>query len=493
MRILLFLLVLNTSFIAAQISEAPKQSVNEFISEESLLQKVELLCSPEFAGRLSGSEGYNKASDYVRNHFKELVLKPAFDGDYYQKLLVEFNEITAPAEFSLVKDGKVFVEYKLGIDYAFRGFTGSGNFTAPVVFCGYGISHEAYDDYKDVDVTGKVVIVFKQNPNWKIEGVNWNSGYPREKAKTAADRGAVGLIMVSRPLDKTPQPVIGSVMHGGGSDQNENFPQLQMSLDAANDFLTGTGYYIEDLQAKIDDSQKPFSFELPASALIKVNADYYKEKETQNIAAILEGSDEKLKNEFIIIGAHLDHVGSQAGQVYYPGANDNASGSAAVMQLAEAFAKSGIKTKRSIIFTLFASEEQGLFGAEYFVNNSPVELDNIIAMLNMDCIASGDSIQIGNGKSTPELWQIFREIDLNNDNLMLERTWSGGGADATPFHNKGIPTAYIVTYYSYVHLHLPSDLPETLNSQLYESVVKLTSQAVIKLANGEYKREKLVD
>ena len=492
-RRLLLLLVLNTSFITAQISEAPKQPVNNFISEESLLQKVELLCSPEFAGRLSGSEGYNKASDYVRNHFKELGLQPIFKGDYYQKLLVEYNEIKAPAEFSLVKDGKVFIKYKLGTDYAFRGFTGSGNFTAPVVFCGYGISDEAHDDYKDIDVTGKVVIVFKQNPNWKVDGLNWSSGYPREKAKTAADRGAVGLIMVSRPLDKNPQPVIASVMHGGGSEQNENFPQLQMSLDAANNFLTGTGYYIEDLQAKIDDSQKPFSFELPVSALIKVNADYYKDMETQNIAAILEGSDEELKKEFIVIGAHLDHVGSQAGEVYYPGANDNASGSAAVLQLAEAFVKSGIKTKRSIIFTLFASEEQGLYGAEYFVQNPPVDLNNIVAMLNMDCIASGDSIQIGNGKSTPELWQIFREIDLNNDNLMLERTWSGGGADATPFHNKGIPTAYIVTYYSYAHLHLPSDLPETLNGQLYESVVKLTSQALIKLANVEYKREKLFE
>ncbi|MBS4035771.1 MAG: M20/M25/M40 family metallo-hydrolase [Ignavibacterium sp.] len=493
MRRILLLLILNTSFITAQISEAPKQAVNNFINVESLLQKVELLCSPEFAGRFSGSDGYDKASDYVRSYFKELGLKPAFNGDYYQKLFVEYNEIKAPAEFSLVKDGKVFIKYELGTDYAFRGFTGSGNLTAPVVFCGYGISSETYDDYKDVDVAGKVVIVFKQNPNWKIEDVNWSSGYPREKAKTAADRGAIGLIMISRPLDKNPQPVIASVMHGGGSDQNENFPQLQMSLDAANDFLTGTGYYIENLQAKIDETQKPFSFELPASALIKVNADYYKEKETQNIAAVLEGSDEILKNEFIIIGAHLDHVGSQAGGVYYPGANDNASGSAGVMQLAEALVKNGIKTKRSVIFTLFASEEQGLFGAEYFVQNPPVDLNNIVAMLNMDCIASGDSIQIGNGKSAPELWQIFSDVDLQNDNLMLKRTWSGGGADATPFHNKGIPTAYIVTYYSYAHLHLPSDLPETLNGQLYESVVKLTSRALIKLANGEYKREKLVD
>lgn len=479
-------------FLTIQLTaQSPAQ--NNFITKESLMEKVEVLSSPEFAGRLSGSEGYNKASEYVKNHFVQLGLKPAFGNSYYQKFFVEYNEIKSPARFCLIKNGEVFIDFKLGDDYAFRGFTGSGNFTAPVVFCGYGISTEVYDDYKNVNVNGKIVVVFKQNPVWKIEGVDFGNGYPREKAKTAADHGAIGLIMVSRPLDSRPQPVIASVMHGGGGEQNENFPQLQMSLDAANNFLSGTGYYIEDLQAKIDEVKKPFSFELPVSALIQVNAQYYKEKETQNIAAILEGSDDQLKNEFIILGAHLDHVGSQADEVYYPGANDNASGSAAVMQIAEAFVKSGLRPKRSIIFTLFASEEQGLFGAEYFADNLLVDQNKIVAMLNMDCIASGDSIQIGNGKSAPGLWKIFKETDQNLDNLMLERTWAGGGADATPFHNKGIPTAYIVTYYSYWHLHLPTDRPETLNNDLFESVVKLTSESLLKITNGEYQREQLID
>jgi hypothetical protein len=479
--------------LSAQPQETQIKLFNDLITKESLMQKVEILASPEFAGRLSGSEGYNKASEYVKNHFNELGLKPAFANSFYQKFYVEYNEIKSTARFCLVKDGKIFKEYKPGTDYVFRGFTGSGDFTAPVVFCGYGVSNKIYDDYKDVDVKGKVVVVFKQNPSWKTEDYDWGNGYPREKAKTAADHGAIGLIMVSKPLDRYPQPVIASVMQGGGSEQNEEFPQLHMSLNAANDFLSGSGYYIKELQEKIDDSQKPFSFELPVSALIKVSADYYKEKETQNISAILEGNDAELKNEFIIIGAHLDHVGSQAEGVYYPGANDNASGSAAVMQIAEAFVKSGINPKRSIIFTLFASEEQGLFGAEYFVQNPPVDINVITAMINMDCIAFGDSIQIGNGKSTPNLWKIFHDIDLQNDKLMIERTWSGGGADATPFHNKGIPTAYVVTYNSYTHLHLPSDQPETLNRNLYESIVRLTSRALLKITDSDYIKEKLVD
>lgn len=493
MKNLILLLVFISALIYGQQEDNENLLLKNQITKESLIEKVKILASPEFAGRLSGSEGYNKASEFVKNHFVGLGLKPAFGNNYYQKLFVEYNEIKALAKFGLVSDGKLIKEYKLGLDYVFRGFTGSGDFTAPAVFCGYGISNQVYDDYKDVDVNGKIVIVFKQNPTWKIEGIDWGAGYPREKARTAADHGAVGLIMVSRPLDINPQPVIASVMHGGGSEQNENFPQLQISLDAVKDFLQGSGYSIEDLQRKINEYQKPFSIELPVSVLIKVKTNYYKERETQNIAAILEGSDENLKHEYIVVGAHLDHVGSQAGEVYYPGANDNASGSAAVMQIAEVFIKSGIKPKRSIIFTLFASEEQGLLGAEYFVQNPPVDLENIVAMLNMDCIGSGDSIQIGNGKSAPDLWQIFYDTDQQLDKLMIEGTWAGGGADATPFHNKGIPIAYIISFFSYEHLHLPTDIPENLNQDLFESIVKLTTYSLLKAANGEYKRERLIE
>ncbi len=488
----ILLLLLSGAILFGQSSDSELIRIKEFINKSSLIQKVEILASPEFAGRLPGHVGYNKASEYVKDHFVKLNLKPAFNDDYYQRFFVEYNNIKSPAQFCLVIKNKVVKEYRIGSDYAFRGFTGSGNLTAPVVFCGYGLSTDAYDDYANVDVKDKVVLVFKQNPSWKIEGIEFGFGYPREKAKIALDKGAAALIMVSRPLDNKPQPVIGSVMDGEG-DHNENFPQLHISIDAANDFLSLTGFTLKDLQENIDGSIKPFSFELPVSALITVYAEYRKMQETQNIAGILFGTDDKLKDEFIIIGAHLDHVGSQAGEVYYPGANDNASGSAAVMQIAEAFINSGIKPKRSVIFVLFSAEEQGLKGAEHFVANSPVELNNIVAMINMDCIGYGDSIQIGNGKSAPLLWNVFNTVDSFNDKLMINRTWSGGGADATPFHNKGIPSAYVVSYYSYDHLHLPSDMPETLNQNLYENIVKLTAEVLYKLADEQYFREQLAE
>jgi Zn-dependent M28 family amino/carboxypeptidase len=195
-----------------------------------------------------------------------------------------------------------------------------------------------------------------------------------------------------------------------------------------------------------------------------------------------------LKDEYLVIGAHLDHVGSQAGLIF-PGANDDASGSAAVIALAKAFQNSDDKPKRSILFVLFASEEQGLFGSKYFVENLKVDTEKVVAMFNLDCIAYGDSIQVGNGKSSPTLWNLAERIDFENNQLMIRETWNGGGADLTPFYEKGIPGLYFVSKYSYDHLHLPTDTPETLNPYLYEKIAKLAYLTAKEIVDGNYKRE----
>ena len=173
----------------------------------------------------------------------------------------------------------------------------------------------------------------------------------------------------------------------------------------------------------------------------------------------------------------------------FPGANDNASGSAGVIELAEAFQKSELKPRRSILFVLFASEEQGLFGAKHFVENTKIDSEKIVAMFNLDSIGSGDSIQVGNGKSSPELWSVARKIDKENFNLVVEDTWSGGGADLTPFYEIGIPGLYFVSKYSYDHLHLPTDTPETLNPELFESIVRLAYLTAREVADGNYNKE----
>lgn len=483
------LIVLITLLITNYIAAQNLPGLSE-INKEDLLKNVKVLTSAEFDGRLPGGEGYDKAAQFAANKFSELGLKPADDKKYFQLFNVEHNEIDTPAVFKSIIENDT-VDYQLGKDFVLRGFTGSNKFTLPVVFCGYGISRPDlhYDDYAGINVKNKIVIVFKQNPKWKIDDRDWGTNYPREKSLAAKKHGAKGILFISLPNDEKPQPLIGSVMHGEG-EQPIDFPQLHISLEAANRLLSRTCITISECQTRIDKKKKPLSINLFTKAVVEVNAKYEKNAGTMNVVGMIEGSDPKLKNEFVIIGAHLDHVGSQAG-LLFPGANDNASGSAAVLEIAKAFVKGGLKPKRSVIFVLFASEEQGLNGAKHFVDSWNKDYNKITAMLNLDCVGYGDSIQVGNGKSSPNLWEITNQIDKKSFRYMVDKTWSGGGADATPFYEKGIPCLYFVTTNSYDHLHLPSDKVETLNPELYETLVKLAYLTARKVADGSYNREKI--
>ena len=485
---IIFLIILFSVKIIPQTVDSGLESIRS----DELLRTVKILASVEFDGRLPGSEGYNKAANFASERFAKIGLLPAGDEGFFQYLNVEYNKIDTPAVFNSILNNKSH-PYILGKDFVLRGFTGAGNMTLPVAFCGYGISRPdlGYDDYEKINVKDKIVMVFKQNPSWKINDESWGNEYPREKSHIAHNHGAKGILFVSRPNDTKPQPLIGSVMHGEG-EQLEEFPQLHISIDAANVLLDGSGFSISECQAKIDDAKSHFSFIIKSKAEIVVNAQYEKSAKTMNVIGLLEGIDPDLKDEYLILGAHLDHVGSQAGLVF-PGANDNASGSAAIIEFSKAFSLDSQKPKRSILFVLFASEEQGLFGSKYFVENLKIDSEKIVAMFNLDSIGSGDSIQVGNGKSSPELWSLARKTDKENYNLVVEDTWSGGGADLTPFYEQGTPGLYFVSKHSYEHLHLPTDTPETLNPVLFETIVKLAYLTAREVADGNYKREKLVE
>jgi hypothetical protein len=461
------------------------------IDRSQLMETDRFLASKDLQGRLSGSEGYNKAAEYMSEQFHKLGLKPLGDDGYYQKFDVEYVEIKAPMKLNMVENEKVVKEYTPGKDFVCRGFTGSGTLQGELAFCGYGLSQPeiGYDDYAGIDVKGKIVIVFKANPSWKMnDSAGWSSGYPREKAATAQKHGAIGMLIVSSPKDSIPQKTILSILEGK-SKHLDDFPQMHIDIPVADEFLNGSGFTLKRLQVLIDSLKHPSSLVLKTEAGMEVHAKHDAEKQTMNVVGLLEGSDESLSKEYLVIGGHLDHVGSQGGVIYAPGANDNASGASAVLQMARAFTSSGAKPKRSIIFVTFASEEIGLAGSSHFVDHPPVPLDSITAMLNLDCIGFGDSIQVGNGKSAPQLWNIARHLDSASAKMMVERTWDKGGADAGPFHGKGIPALYFVSTNSYKHLHYITDTPETLNPPLFEAITKLAYITAYDIANGEYKRE----
>jgi ketosteroid isomerase-like protein len=463
------------------------------ITEADLVSRVELLSSPAMTGRLPGTEGYRLAAEFAANHFAALGLEPGGDDGYFQCLPIESNEVIGQPVFRLTGAQN---NYTLGEDFLLRGFTGQGRVSAPVVFCGYGLSapEKGYDDYAGVDVSGKIVLVFKQGPNWpQTDGENWGSAnHPRPKANTAAAHGALAVLLVSKPADTNPQPLIGSVMHGEGQHP-ENIPQLQISLEVAEDLLDQDGWDLLELQGLIDESQAPYSVELSVGVDLEVETIYQQEAETWNVVGILPGSDPELRNEYLVLGAHLDHVGLQGGQALFPGANDNASGSAAIMEIAEAFTRAGSLPRRTVIFVLFSGEEQGLIGSKYYAEQPVRPLETTVAMFNFDCVAHGDGIKVGGGKSAPLLWGRALQLDAMDQKLMVTDTWGHGGADATPFSQKGLPTLYFVTKNSYDHLHRTSDTVDTLNGPLFEAITRLGYRMAAWVADGSYQRETLPD
>ena len=485
--ILFFIGIISISF-----SQTTIPGLND-LNKDSLLKTVTILSSKDFDGRNPGTLGYEKAASFMSAQFKKIGLKPMGDSSYYQFLTVEGNEIIAPCKLNRIENSKIAKEYKLGDDFVCRGFTGSGKISAPVVFCGYGIYKPelGYDDYENIDVKNKIVMIFKPNPKWHINDSTWPDANERSKGLVARQHRALGIMYVSMPNDEKPQKTIGSTLHGKGK-QIETFPQIHISLAAAEEFLSKSNYTLSKLQTLIDSLKKPHSLETWFDADLDINANYKSEVRTENLIGYIPGSDSLLKNQYIIIGAHLDHVGSQGGQIFFPGANDNASGSAAVLEIAKTFVKNNIKPKRSLIFILFASEEQGLMGSEFCADHLPVPVDSVIAMINMDCIGFGDSIQIGNGKSTPLLWNMIKAADSLSSNQMVTRTWNNGGADLGAFHKKGIPGAYFVTTNSYVHLHCITDTPETMNGPLFENITRLAYITTYRLAMGEYKKENVL-
>ena len=478
--IIAFMLV---GIISAGLSQTTVEDALETITAEDLMRSVRHLASEELEGRLSGSEGYGKAAEWVADRFEEYGLKPmGEEGSFFQHFEVEYNRILSPAVLKLLVADSVRQTYTVGEDFVGRGFSGQGLMTAPVAFCGYGISsaENDYDDYVDADVVDRIVMVFKGSPPW--EGDWEDARMPRIKAHTAHRQGAIGMMLVSEPNTSRSEALIGSVFHGPG-EQLVNFPAVHISQETAADFLEKKGVKLTELLRSLEETHQPHSFPLGVEAHIEIHALYQKRQDTMNVLGFFEGSDTELMDEVVIIGAHLDHVGSQAGAIMFPGANDNASGVAALIEIAEALSLSETRPKRSILLIAFSAEEQGILGSRHYAANPSLPLDRTVAMINMDCIGAGTGMRVGGGKDYPDLFEIVRGIDEKYTHCDLPTSGPGGGADAAPFHELGVPNLYFATTSGYAHLHQISDTPETLNPPLFEKAARLAFLTVWAVTN----------
>ncbi|MBP6876283.1 MAG: M28 family peptidase [Candidatus Eisenbacteria bacterium] len=387
-----------------------------------------------YEGRKSGTTGGARMEEFAACEFERAGLLPAGEaGSFFQRVPMLATEVRA-ASMELLDSPYGNVPLLYGNDFDPVTNSGSGNVTAEVIVVGHGLSDAAreWDDYGDFDVRGKVVLIFRGAP---ANGFDWDLETTRDSTLHAAvARGAAAVLYVqeSRPV------------HGGAVHAGSYFPTIPVAY---------VGHRVADLlfmetgreRAKYETAiaSKPDPFATGKRIRIAFEVERVPDGLARNAVAMIPGGDPRLRDEIVLIGGHMDHVGMDALGRVFNGADDNASGASVVLELARAFA-GGDRPRRTLVFATFAGEEQGLLGAEAFAAHPPIDLDRAVMMVNFDMAGHGSGkTGLGGGEQYPWILRAFREaLDPGVlDSLNLTRAWGGDGSDHAPFRNTGVPTS----------------------------------------------------
>jgi Peptidase family M28/PA domain len=386
----------------------------ETIREDTLRADLTFLASDALEGRMSLQPGDETAMQWIASEFAKAGLQPAANGSYLQPVpLIEYRPDRAQNSVSLTRGGK---DTQWKFPEVLGGYRQDTDLTAEVVFAGFGITAPelGYDDYAGLDVHGKIVLVFDHEPQEidpsSIFNGTGNTRYAttRVKVLNAQAHGAVGVLIVAEPNRKHPSNQERVARIGGSAvrstplpsqalaDDELHIPAAVVSDAAAKEILATAGATPSDLESAIDRDLKPQSRALPDTrATIHFRNTSVSTGTSYNVVGLLEGNDSKLRSETILISGHHDHDGMSGSEIWH-GADDNGSGSVGVVALAHAFAanakaKSGLPTKRSILFVVFAAEERGLLGAFYLAAHPLRPLDTTRAMINFDMIGRNET------------------------------------------------------------------------------------------------------
>jgi len=479
------IILLFISFVSyAQETESDKiLKTFHSISSEELLGFAEELSSEKYAGRLSGSPEYLEVAKWCAGKFEEWGIKPANNGSYFQYFKNEFSEVKSLGSVVYFNGNeKTYLDFPE--DYLPGSNSASGAVKAELVYVGYGITAPelGYDDYANVDVKGKIIILeggvpySRNDPTMK----EWTSyAYHRYKFKNAVKHGAVGMIYASKIANPNTINLEGFIYAHVEAKVVE-----QIFMDAGKDYKV--------VKKQLKNMETP-SFPLLAEqkVFIRAETEYFPDAQSCNVVGLIEGSDPDLKNEVIIIGGHLDGQGKMD-DVVFPGALDNASGVSDILGAAKALSGSGIKPKRSILFVLIGGEECGLYGAKHYCKNPLFPIEKTQMMINLDMVGNGTDFFVDGGKTHTEL---FKHFETANNNFIhrkmtaseTRKNYGRPRSDASIFKEAGIKTFGLWTRGSVhpVYYHHPMDKTNVLTPEIMEDAAKLTCLGVLGVANDE--------
>lgn len=485
-----YLLVAAVALFTAGSTPTPQADPTRFLTD------VKTLASPEMEGRGAGTKGLTRAEHLIEKRYKELHLDPAGVNGYAQPFTVVTGARLKNDNSLSVLDGGIKTALKIEQDFVPFSFSSSGKVDAPLVFAGYGATADEfhYDDYEGLDVKDKIVVVLRYEPSGFAEK-SGNHGLTQHsqlitKAINARNHGAKALIVLNGKLGDGEEDLLtrfGSV----SGPENVGTEMIQVKNAVAEGWFQSAGKSLKDVQEQINSTSRPDSFSFPDNLRLALNIDIETTRATvNNVLAWLPGQTD----EYVIIGAHYDHLGrgnidslapSQIGQIH-PGADDNASGTAGVLELARLLAPERGQLKRSILFMNFAGEELGLLGSAEWVKEPTRPLAKAVAMINMDMIGriKDDKVYIG-GVGTGSTFKAVLEQAQKDTPFKIE--YSAGGyssSDHTSFVSKKIPVLF---FFSGLHVdyHKPSDTWDKINATSAVRLLDMVESVAVQLAEAQ--------
>jgi aminopeptidase YwaD len=438
------------------------------------LDDIKTLTAPNMEGRGDGTNGLTRAARLIEARYRSLGLEPAGTNSFFQPFTVVTGARLKGANHLEIQTSAAKTSLRLNQDFVPFSFSASGSVTAPVVFVGYGATAQefGYDDYDNTNVKDKIVVVLRYEPpafSKNHTGLTQHAEIVT-KAINARNRGARAVVVLNGKLPQGGEDLLtrfGSV--SGPMDSGIMLVQVKNAV--AESWFKAAGKSLADFQNQIDTAGKPASFAFPDELRLTIKVDIeHTQAAINNVLAYLPGETD----EYVILGAHYDHLGrgnfdslapSQIGQIH-PGADDNASGTAGVLELARRLAPMKGKLHRGILFASFAGEELGLLGSAEWVKEPTRPLEKAVAMLNMDMIGriKDDKIYIG-GVGTGSTFQGVLDQAQGKSGFKIESSPSGyASSDHTSFLSKRIPVLF---FFSGLHsdYHKPSDTWEKINAE----------------------------
>ena len=476
------------------------------IEADRLLEHIKFLASDELKGRGNGTEGLERAAEYVARAFKDAGVEPGGnDATWFQPFeLVAGLTVGRTNEVTIEQGGKR-VRLALGSSYYPLAANANENPAVPsttlddvpLVFAGYGLVAPGvgYDDYATVDVKGKAVLILSHEPQERDANSRLSGTRPmpqttlQAKAAAARNRGARALLVVGDPSHQTDEANYG-LFAADPDAENHGIPVLRLSRDEMKPLIDAWG--LDNIARLIDRDLQPRSAALRGATVDYVEQLARNRRTVRNVIGVVRGSDPVKAKEAIVIGAHYDHVGiggrlsvtPEATGEIHNGADDNASGTAAIIEIARSVVQQRSRFPRTVVFIAFAGEERGLLGSAHYTTDPTIPVENTVAMLNLDMVGRArGGVDVSGLELSPSMEEDLRAaVKASGEELQIRRQGPGAGrSDDSSFIERRVPAINFFTGF-HTDYHRPGDDWDKIDAPGTRRVATLALELAARLA-----------